>query len=467
MSFRNQQKPLTQATGQLKVLQKLNKYEFAVEIALMREGLNNNRWDYRNIESNFKSFIGQPILIAYVGAKVGDGHNMRKVQKPNGDMVYTFVDGTAERIIGTLSEDESDFRIEERDGNKWIVAKGKIFAFYAREAVEKIIATGAMDVSVETDIYESQKLADGTEVFTEWAGLGVTILGDDVPPAIPGARIKALKALREGFNSMKVQVASMVKAEEDPDDEDGDEDEIDEKDLPEDEKGVNKTMTKRELAALQEKFTDHIVLAASEDGKHVCLLSKKDGTPCGYTFENGEDKNVIVQERIQAMRVNAAYVFDKDSTIHVDMAQVTDDLSARAMKLNNDLNAANEKADKLENDLKTMQTRENERRVDAAKKAVTDKLAALNECRSEGMTFDTTLADEVIAKINEGCFVHDERDGKWCGDENAVNELMAKCMKAQADMDKNSRKEKHYAWNSLPTKEETGSIDALLAFANQ
>ena len=75
--------------------------------------------------------------------------------------------------------------------------------------------------------------------------------------------------------------------------------------------------------------------------------------------------------------------------------------------------------------------------------------------------------NEVIARINEGHFVQDERDGKWCGDENAVNELMAKCMKVQSEMDKSNRKEKHYAWNGLEKKEESGSIDALLAFANQ
>lgn len=457
MSFRNQTKPTHNVTGTLKVLERLNKYEFAVEIEIMREGLNNNNWDYRNVDKHFKTFIGQPILIAYVGTKVGDGHNMRKVQKPNGEFVYTFMDGTAERIIGTLSDDEKDFRIEEKDGRKWIVAKGKIFAFYAREAVEKIIATGAMSVSAETDIYDSEETADGVEIFNEWAGLGVTILGDDVPPAIPGARIKALKALREEFNSMKVQVASMVQADND-----------DEDDLPEDEKGVNKTMTKRELATLQEKFTDHIVLNASEDGKHVCLLSKKDGTPCGYTFGNEADMNAVVPERIKPMRVNAAFVFDSENTVNVDVAAVTDDLAARNMTANQELTAEKGKVEKLENDLKTMCKQEDERRVEAATKAVRDKLTMLNANREDKFAFDSKLADEVIARINEGHFTRDERDGKWCGDENAVNELMAKCMKAQAEMDKGvSKNNKYFAWNNEVKRENKGSIAELIEFANR
>lgn len=95
--------------GQMKVLQQLNPYTFAVEIAIMREGVNSNRWDYRNLEKHYKTFIGQPILIAYVNGKIGDGHNMRTVYQANGEQAFTFTDGTAERIIGTLSEDERDF----------------------------------------------------------------------------------------------------------------------------------------------------------------------------------------------------------------------------------------------------------------------------------------------------------------------------------------------------------------------
>ena len=91
-------------TGSVRLLRRLNKYEFAVEIRVMREGLNNNKWDYRNIREHYLTFLGQPILIAYVGKKVGDGHNLRTVRMPDGSVEYTFMDGTAERIIGTLSE---------------------------------------------------------------------------------------------------------------------------------------------------------------------------------------------------------------------------------------------------------------------------------------------------------------------------------------------------------------------------
>ena len=70
--------------GRLQVLEKVNPYEFRVQIDIMREGVNNNRWDYRNVETYWKTFLGKPILIAYVNGKIGDGHNMREVITPDG-----------------------------------------------------------------------------------------------------------------------------------------------------------------------------------------------------------------------------------------------------------------------------------------------------------------------------------------------------------------------------------------------
>ena len=183
------------ATGQLKVLQKLNPYEFGVELWLMREGVNQNRWNYQNLEKYYKTFVGRPILIAYVMGKIGDGHNsQRKTDPRTGKQYNSYTDGTAERIVGTLSDDERDFSLKKRDGQTWIVARGKLFAFYAKETVDEIVRTGRMDVSVETLIDENHMDGD-VEVEDVWSGVGVTILGAGVAPAIPGANIARLAAL--------------------------------------------------------------------------------------------------------------------------------------------------------------------------------------------------------------------------------------------------------------------------------
>lgn len=433
-------------TGTLKVLQRLNGYEFAVEIEIMRDGLNNNRWDYRNMKEHYLSFLGQPILIAYVGKKIGDGHNMREVVKPDGERVYTFMDGTSERIIGTLSEDPADFRLEEKGGQTWIVAKGKIFAFYAREAVEKIITTGVMSVSAETDIYEVEKLADGIEIYHKWAGLGVTILGDDVPPAIPGARIKAMNSLRDEFEGLKIRAASLVRDEE--------------KKPENNHKGVKVTMNKRKLAQIQTQLKDYIVLGASEDGRHVCLLSKDTGYPFGYTFsDDSAEKNLVVPELITGIRANAVFAFD-GAEVQMDMDAVLEQHSAMLARANSELAAANEKIGKLEADAEAMTKKEDARRVNAAKKAVKDKLAEMNRNRSEATAFNAELADKVCGQIDAGMYVGDEDEhGEWCGDAHAVGALMALCMEKQADMDK-AEKEKAEQHRALSWKDIEGGKPA-------
>lgn len=447
-------------TGEVKLLRRLNKYEFLVEIRVMREGLNNNKWDYRNLKEHYKTFLGQPILIAYVGKKIGDGHNMRKVIMPDGSVEYTFVDGTAERIVGTISEDENDIRLEETNGNLWMIAKGRIFAFYARETVEKIIATGAMDVSAETEIFEGETADNGVEIFTNWAGLGVTILGDDVPPAIPGARIKAM-SVNDDVRDMNLRVASLLQ--------EGDESPRGQTKK----KGVSNNMNKRQHAQLQKMFPGYSVLNVSDDGMNVCLLSEKDGVPAGYTFTDAADKNGVVPERICAMRVNAAFAFSEDNTVEVDLAQITDGLSASLIAANADNEKKDARIKELEAEIADMKTREMARRVNDAKKAVMNRLDVLNKDREERCAYSKALADEVCARCESGCFneVCNEK-GEWCGDEQAVMQLEALCAREQEKMDKAAadKARKAVSWREMGLNndaQDDNSIDALIAFATK
>ena len=444
-------------TGRLKILQRLNKYEFAVEIWAMREGLNNNNWDYRNLKEHYLTFLGQPILIAYVGTKIGDGHNMRTVYMPDGSTEYTFVDGTAERIIGTLSDDEKDFRLEESNGQLWMVAKGRIFTFYAREAVEKIITTGVMDVSVETEVFASENGTNGAEIYTDWAGLGVTILGDDVPPAIPGARIKAM-SVREDLEGMKLRAASLLN-------------EATESPTEQQKERVNKAMNKRQIAHLQKQFAGYTVLNASEDGMRVCLASEENGVPAGYVFKDEEDKNHVFPERITPMRVNAVYTFDNENSIEVDVEQILDGISAKLIAANSDNEAKTAKIAELEAKIADMETKEKARRLASAKRAVNEAMEKMNKNMEANRKISKELADKVCGMIEAGCFNECfNEDGEWCGDANAVKELKAMAMDEMtkyAEEDA-SKKKKNVSWNEMipngKGNDETG-IDALIQFA--
>lgn len=443
-------------TGSVKLLRQLNQYEFAVEIDIMREGLNNNKWDYRNLNEHYLSFLGQPILIAYVGNKIGDGHNMRVVRMPDGGKEYTFMDGTAERIIGVLSDNEADFRIEERNGEKWVIAKGRIFSFYAREAVRKIIDTGSMDVSAETEIFKGDTLDNGVEIFTDWAGLGVTILGDDVPPAIPGARIKAM-SVQEDVEGMRLCAASLLR----------------EAPNVTKQKGVKSSMNNREIALLQQKISGYTVLGASDDGNFVCLLSEETGLPAGYRFADEADKSAIVPERITNVRANAEFRFDEENTVELNLGQVTDNLFSQVIAANSAIKAKDEKIAALEAQVKDMEAKEMARRITDAKKAVLSRLDVLNKDREARCAYGKELAEQVCAKIETGCFneVCNEK-GEWCGDEAAVMQLEALCAREQEKMDKATadKARKAMSWNAYAAegnKPSENDPDELMAWVTK
>lgn len=446
-------------TGSVKLLQRLNKYEFAVEIRVMREGLNNNKWDYRNLREHYLSFLGQPILIAYVGRKVGDGHNMRPIRMPDGSVEYTFMDGTAERIVGTLSNEEKDFRLEETNGNLWMIAKGRIFAFYARETVEKIRVTGTMDVSAETEIFDSETADNGVEIFTNWAGLGVTILGDDVPPAIPGARIKAM-SVSEDVRDMNLRVASLLREE----------DESPRRKI--NQKGVKNDMTKRKIALLQKMFPGYTVIGGSEDGLKVCLLSNETLAPAGYIFADEADQGGVVSERIFNMSANTVFKFGEEEFVF-DFEQIADGLTSKLIAANSDIQAKDARIAELEAKVKDMEAKETSRRISDAKKAVMNRLDVLNRDREERCAYSQKLAEEVCAKCESGCFNECVNEkGEWCGDEQAVMQLEALCAREQEKMDKaNAEKaKKAISWNAIVAgngAEETNDTEALMEWVTK
>ena len=437
-------------SGELRVMQRLNEYEFGVELWVMRSGLNENYWDFRNMREHYLTFVGQPILCAYVGRKVGDGHNMREVWDPyTGEKGYTFMDGTAERIVGTLSDDSKDFSIVEEGGNEWIRAKGRLFQFYAPELVEKIVRTGRMDVSAETDTKKSY-MEGKTEVITDWAGLGVTVLGDDVPPAIPGARIKALSAMQEEFKTLKLRAASL-----DPG------------------KGSNETnkrkgvniMSKKAMEAMSEKFKGYRVVALSEDGMHVGLVDSA-GSAYTYAF-NAEDNGAVVESRIKPAYLTAAFPFGEGVEATVEVSDIVDYACAAKGQQAEDVKELQARLDAAEEKIRTMEATEHERRVEAVKEAVNGALEDIRACAMEGDADMTETAKGLCDRAEE--FAAMETDGKFCGADRAVLDLMAAHGKAQTEKRKKemAAKQHSFAWNNPKTNSgEGGGIMEMLGRMN-
>lgn len=447
--------------GTLTVLQKINQYEFAVEIRMMREGINRNRWDYRNLNEYYTTFVGQPILCAFVNGKVGDGHNMReKTNRETGERYYSFTDATSERIVGTLSNDIEDFSVVEENGEKWLIAKGRLWEFYAPELVSKIVRTGRMDVSVETMVEESQR--DGEiEVFTKWIGLGVTILGDDVQPAIPNASIKALELLKDEFAEAKLKAASYEQNESNKQNNKEQETVI--------ERGTKAmtVLTKRELSALHDNyFKDYRVLSAMHDKEKgetlVCMM--KDGATYQYILGDGE--TTVQPERIASVNVNASVEFDGERKISVDTDDMMSVIASDYATLSDKYEKLEANATKANEELDALKKSEAKRRIKAAKKAAQEALRKFNE------TATVKVSESVLTKLNEdiekGEYSEcEDEEGEWCGEEAVAEKVLAECGKAtqKANEERAKKERTTVVWKNANSAhdEPMSDIEALLA----
>lgn len=466
---------MAREVGEIKVLERLNKYEFAVSIKIMRSGLNRNRWDYQNLDKYYQTFAGQPILCAFPKGRIGDGHLMEEKVDKNGESYYSFIGADSEKIVGTISENVNDLTLVEEDGETWLEAKGRLFAFYAKELVDYIVDKGVMEVSAETEVYESYEEQD-REVFTEWAGLAVTILGSGVAPAIPGANIKKLTAMREEFNTVLLKAAAYINAdieeeeekEKEPDvDDETDDNEPQSKTTERNEKTSMNTFSKKQLAELSPKFEGYTVLNAGQDetGIHVCLMSAN-GDTAVYTMEAMED--LIDPKKVTRVDTKASFKTD-NWEMDVELDSITDDLSAKLIATNSELETAKNELQTATDTIATMTEKEMKRRVSAAKAKAQSTLDAFNANREEKV--DASILTKINECIDNGDFSECENaEGEWCGEEEVMNKVLAACAKEVMEMDKKSSlaRNSQYVWDGVNknAKAGQGDVDALLAQFN-
>lgn len=423
--------------GTLRVLQQDNDLNWDVQIEIMRSGLNENGWDYRNVGRYANTFRGTPILCAYLpGGRIGDGHNMTERMGMDGKVHYSFTDGTAERIVGMIYDTDDAVWTEERDGEVWAIARGKLWRFYNPELVDKIARQGRMSVSAETNVTKAHR-EDDREVYSQWYGLGVTILGDGVAPAVPGANIKALEAMQSKFKEMQLRAASYHPNK--PQD---------------DNKGV-KTLgsamnNKPLLKKVQEKFKDYHILNMSENGDHVLMLNSA-GLPCTYVSK-ADDHDVVIPERITYTTLSAPFKFDDGTELDVDVTAL---LSSSVEEANNRAEAAETKVanltaenEKLNAQVKALNEAEDKRRIREAKNAVE---AAVNEAKECGIDIPEDVCKGLMEAVEAGCYNSEcDKDGNWIGAEKAKAEVMSKvgALSIKAAQAKKANSQSHYAWEA-------------------
>lgn len=430
-------------TGKLKVLAKEDEFLYRVEVWLLNSEVNRNNWQYLNLDEHRKLFVDTPILVAYTGGKVGDGHNFRMKRDDNGEAYASFVDANAERIVGWFKNDE-DIRIEEKDGVRWIVGDGTIWSYYARELADLLTEQGAegMDVSIET-LVDNIRVENGVEVFEDYQILGTTILGKGVSPAVAGAHIRAL-SLEDDLKDFKLRVASYMET------------------AKETTKGTKRmAFNKVQLEELGKKFNGYKIVGASEDGKHIALMSETDNCFYGYTFEGEEEVNA---ENIKPVSLNAEAAFGEDEKVALDVIGVYVDeiknLTARATD-------AETRADAAEAECKALKEKETKRRNKAVVAAINALMTAYNAEAEEAM--DEKECADIVEDAENGAFAECENaNGEFCGEEKACSLVKARIFDHEQAI-RNKRAAANAAVHSWldglrkNTNENSDSIEGLLS----
>lgn len=420
---------MVSATGTLRILSEVVGWKQKVELWLLNSKVNRNNWKYINLEQHKDQFAETPILVAYVGDKIGDGHNFEEVKNADGSVMASFMASTAERIVGYFKA-ESDIRIEEKDGQKWIVGVGYIWKWYAQELVKKLKKQGleGMSVSIET-LIDEMYTEGNTEVFTRYQILGTTILGDDVSPAVENANIRALSAIgRKEVREMTLRVASK--------------NEQSQKNNPQTKtrKGETKTMKLKEL---QPKFNGFTVIAV--DGERVALLSDKGVPHLSTAKKDGDDYIIGTKDEVKA---NATF-HDGENGIEVPVEAITEAYVAKCNELEEKLakaTAANSAKDEI---ITKMQNTEKARRKNAVKEAIKNRLNQINansEDKIEEDACNELLTDEKVEEYS--CM--EDKNGNFCGDVAACKDVDSICMNRRIEKNKikaNASKSR-FAWEA-------------------
>lgn len=453
--------------GLLEVLGRDSDLNYNVKLRIMRSGLNRNNWDYRNIEQFADTFKGTPILCAYPGNRLGDGHNMDETLW-NGEIICDFTGPNAERIVGAIGEGENDVWTETGEDGTWIIANGKLWRFYNRQLCDHLAEQGRMEVSAETEVTEEHD-ENSVSVFTAWRGLGVTILHETVAPAIPGASIQTLKAMSsERWNELKLKVASYH-----PNTEGGaGTPPTAEEPTPQNNnsnKGVKKTVifTKKQLAKLNERFVGYVVMAAKENEEdHSILVAMRNDNYDSFSYRLASADETIATERIMPMAATVNF----GEEFQMNAEDFFSGLTSRVERLSADLAKAEKERDDAKATIKAMTEKENTRRIKAMKEAAKTALEKFNadRCAEEKVCEDDIAC--VMAEIDGGDYTEcADKDGNFCGEEKVCQRVMSICAQKDVEYRAANRKKKdnQYAWDGITAPNgDDGTVGALLRGLN-
>ena len=142
-----------------------------VSINVYHSGINFNGsyFEEESTENSKDTFALKPIVCAY--------------QYDENEEVEDFGDHSAEETpVGCIAEN-NNYSVNEIDGEKWVTVEGVIYKEYCPEAYELLL--DGKKISMEIEVLEGKKnKEDGLYHISKFNLLAITILGDNIPPAM-------------------------------------------------------------------------------------------------------------------------------------------------------------------------------------------------------------------------------------------------------------------------------------------
>ena len=458
--------------GELKLLQRESEFIFPVELWMLNDKLTKNGWRFANLAEHREKWAGVPILTAYVngGRVVGDGHNQATRTDKNGEPYQSFTDSTAERIVGAISDDPNDVRIEERDDAVWVVGKGFLWAWYAHELCMQIADDAEqgrkMSVSIEALVTDGYMDGD-VEVETAYTPLGVTVLGHGVAPAVDAAHIAMLTEIGSELKELKLRAASYIEqANAEPDPEPKPQNNSSRN-------GVEKIMRlpKQQIKKLQEKFPEQKLLAAEkyENGDIVVALMSPNGSTSIYTLAS-LDETIYPEKFVSVNATVHICAGEGKEDICVDASDMTECAAEGAKECLDRAECAEKELKECQATIEKMIAAENARRLSAAKSMASATLDAFNANREDKV--DMKVLEALNKDIEAGKYTAlCDENGVWNGDAMVATQVKALCADAVMEFDKtaaaNRAKPEPMTWGSVKQASAApGTIGELFASKN-
>lgn len=147
------------------------------------------------MEKALSTFRNKPVL-GYFNNEKGDlrGHDSDlRYDSEYDNWYFDYTNGKSETPLGVIRSEDS-VEIVQKDGLNWIKFTCVLWTKYCYKQVKKLLKDRRKSVSVEIEVVESH-MENGIEFIDAFIFDGVSLLGNDVTPAVPLAHVSILDSI--------------------------------------------------------------------------------------------------------------------------------------------------------------------------------------------------------------------------------------------------------------------------------